>query len=407
MKICAIICEYNPFHNGHKYLLEQAKRLSGCDAVLCIMSASFTQRGEAAILPKFVRAEHAVLGGADCVIQLPAAFSVAPAEIFARGAISILKSIPAVTHLAFGSEVADEEAIERAAGLFNDIKADGQQNFQISGALARHMTAGQSYKRSLALALEEMGAESTLVTSPNGLLAIEYTRAIKRFGADIKIIPVQRMGAGYGDSSLKENFSSASAIRANLGDNAVESNVPGYVLKTLKNTDAAGAKDRFDCLLRYALCTADRRDMQRIFGCTEGLENKLKNCVNMSAGGIIGAATGKRYTSSRIRRILTANMLGIYSDEVKRYIDEGTYIKPLAVCEDKKEEIFAELAKSPLPVIIKKMSLSALGHTDKRINSSAQTPAFKCYKTDIRADFARSLIYGGQPEYEYTVKIVP
>ena len=86
MKICAVICEYNPFHNGHKYLIEQAKRLSGCDAVLCIMSGNFTQRGEAAVLPKFVRAEHAVRGGADCVIQLPAAFSVAPAEVFAQGA---------------------------------------------------------------------------------------------------------------------------------------------------------------------------------------------------------------------------------------------------------------------------------------------------------------------------------
>ena len=107
MKFCAIICEYNPFHNGHRYLLEHAKKLSGCDGILCLMSAAFTQRGEAAVMPKFVRAEHAVLGGADCVLQLPAAFSVAPAEIFAQGAVSILKSIPAVTHLAFGSENAD------------------------------------------------------------------------------------------------------------------------------------------------------------------------------------------------------------------------------------------------------------------------------------------------------------
>ena len=100
MKILAIICEFNPFHNGHRYLLEKAKKLSGADAVLCIMSGNFTQRGEICVLDKYTRAKHAILGGADCVIQLPAPFAVAPAEIFAKGAIKILSSIPEVAFLA-------------------------------------------------------------------------------------------------------------------------------------------------------------------------------------------------------------------------------------------------------------------------------------------------------------------
>lgn len=407
MKFCAIICEYNPFHNGHRYLLEHAKKLSGCDGILCLMSAAFTQRGEAAVLPKFVRAEHAVLGGADCVLQLPAAFSVAPAEIFAQGAVSILRSIPAVTHLAFGSENADEKEIDKAAQILYDMHFDdAERTNKFDRALRKHFEGGESYKRSLAHAMEEMGAENTLITSPNGILAVEYARAIKKLGANIKILPVERVGADYNDGKLKENFSSASAIRANLHDKAVESNVPEYVLRALENADLEGAAKRFDCLVRYSLSRADKSDMTRIFGCTEGLENKLKSDAGLTAEEIIASATSKRYTSSRIRRILTANMLGLYSDDVKRYIAEGTYIKPLAVRADRKDEIFAELAGSDLPVIIKKMSLNAIAPPNRHSYDAQETAAEKCYKTDLLADYTRSLIHAEKPEYEYTVKLV-
>ena len=104
MKICAIICEYNPFHNGHKYLIDQAKLLSGADAILCIMSGNFVQRGESAILEKHQRAALAVEYGADIVIELPTVFATSNAELFARGSISILAKIPQVTHLCFGGE---------------------------------------------------------------------------------------------------------------------------------------------------------------------------------------------------------------------------------------------------------------------------------------------------------------
>ena len=402
MKICAIICEYNPFHNGHKYLIKRARELSGCDAVLCIMSASFTQRGEAAVLGKFERAVHAVRGGAACVVQLPAAFSIAPAELFAQGAISILKSIPAVTCLAFGCENANSSDIWRAC----DIITSGGDESPLRRSITDKMKGGESYKRSLADALGALGADGTLVSSPNGILALEYARAIKASGADIEILPVQRMGAGYGDGQLKDNFSSASAIRANLENAKVAGNVPDYVFDAIKKVNFNGVNDRADALLRYALCSAEKSDITRIFGCTEGLENKLKNCIELPAEEIIAEATSKRYTSSRIRRILTANMLGIYSDDVNRHIAEGTYIKPLAVREEIKDEIFAELSRSSLPVIIKKMSLKALSPSGAARYAMPESAAHKCYQTDMKADFVRALIYGEQPQYDYTVKIV-
>ena len=407
MKICAIICEYNPFHNGHKYLIKQAKELSGCDAVLCLMSGSFTQRGEAAVLPKFTRAEHAVLGGADCVLQLPAIFSVAPAEIFAQGAVSILNSIPGVTHLAFGSENADEEEVEKAAQILYEMHFENAGRVSAFEEEFRKRTqGGESFKRALAQTMERFGAENTLITSPNGILAVEYTRAIKKSGAKIKILPVERVGSGYGDDRLKDDFSSAGAIRANLGDARVAENVPPYVYGSLKNLGTAYAGGRADALLRYCLLTAEKSDMTRIFGCTEGLENKLKGLAALPADEIVAAATSKRYTSSRIRRILAANMLGLYSDDAKRCLAEGTYIKPLAVRAAVKDKIFAELARSSLSVIIKKMSLSALSAPDKHRYDLPATAAEKCYRCDTRADFARALIYGERPEYDFTVKLI-
>ena len=104
MRICGIICEYNPFHNGHAYLLNEARKQSGCDAVVCIMSGCFTQRGEMAVLDKYTRAAHAVLAGADAVVELPVPFACAPAELFAKGAIKLLASLPDFCVLAFGSD---------------------------------------------------------------------------------------------------------------------------------------------------------------------------------------------------------------------------------------------------------------------------------------------------------------
>ncbi|MDE6075210.1 MAG: nucleotidyltransferase family protein [Clostridia bacterium] len=119
MEICAIICEFNPFHNGHAYLLRRARELSGCDAVLCVMSGSFTQRGEICRTDKFLRAKHAVLCGADAVVELPAPFAVAPAEIFARGAVGIISSIPQVKCVAFGCESGSAEDFLNAAKIAN------------------------------------------------------------------------------------------------------------------------------------------------------------------------------------------------------------------------------------------------------------------------------------------------
>ena len=165
MKFCAIICEYNPFHNGHKYQLAEARRLSGCDKILCIMSGNFTQRGEAAVFHKYERARHAVENGADAVIELPAAFSVSPAQLFACGAVHILAAIPAVQTLAFGCESGDKESFLRTA------RATLSESKQFKAALKENMKDGTSYIRARNAALLSSGADvdEALLSSPKGV----------------------------------------------------------------------------------------------------------------------------------------------------------------------------------------------------------------------------------------------
>ncbi len=341
MKICAIICEFNPFHNGHKYLLEQAKKASGCDALLCIMSGSFTQRGEMCILDKFTRAKHAVLGGSNCVIQLPATFAVAPAEIFAKGAIKILSSVPEVSHLAFGCESGQREDFLNAAKLLlNESK-------KFKDVLSEKLDGGESYIKSYAAAFEACGGDGELLSKPNNVLALEYTKALMRINSDINILPIKRIGGGYSDGELKEDFSSATAIRQNLADLKVKNNLPDFVYDDLQNA----ATGNYDSMLRHCLFKAGTDKLKRIYGCGEGLENRLKSLDGNPVQEIINAATSKRYSSSRIKRILCANALELYRDESEKFLNSELYIKVLAIKKYSADRMLAALAKSDYPLI--------------------------------------------------------
>ena len=165
MKICAIICEYNPFHFGHLYHLREAKRLTGCDAVLCIMSGNFVQRGESALLDKYERAAHAVRAGADAVVELPAVFSTSSAEFFASGAIKLLSCVPGVTWLCFGAESGSAEDFLAAARALNDEPPS------VSEEISRRMREGTGFVRARAEAWKNHLPD--MPDLPNNILGTE------------------------------------------------------------------------------------------------------------------------------------------------------------------------------------------------------------------------------------------
>lgn len=365
MKICGIICEYNPFHNGHAYLIGQAKKLSGCDAVVCIMSGCFTQRGELAFLDRYTRAKHAVLAGADAVIELPEIFATAPAEIFAKGAVKILNSIPDFSVLAFGCENADKEAFLKAA------QDTASESGAFKNVLRQYLKFGSSFTKARSQALVQTGGTESLqfISSPNNILGVEYQKALSAFESRAEILPIERVGADYADTKLYKNFSSASAIRKAVYEGKIRSvrkNIPDYVLKDLQD---AVKPELYKKIALYSVIRADASELKNILDCTEGLENRLKAFAKSTHDydEFIKKVTTKRYISSRIRRILVAAVLGISEDLVKKGLKNPLYMKILAIDKQQADRILPALKLSAFPCITRRSDLSLLNKTAAEI----------------------------------------
>lgn len=323
MKICAIICEFNPFHNGHAYLLRKAREASGCDAVVLVMSGQFTQRGEICRTDKYLRAKHAILSGADAVLELPAPFAVAPAEIFASGAVKLIGEIDGEITLAFGCESGNKDDFLKTAAALND------ESRQFKSALSALIDNGESYIKAYAAAFEACGGDPSLLKNPNNILGVEYTKAALRSG-NIEILPIERVGSSFKDETLKENFSSASAIRANADNPLVKGNMPKCSYDDFINS--TDNTERFENLVCDGLFLADTENLKRIFGCTEGLENRLKKFAETGRfEDILEQSSNKRYSKARIRRIMCANLLGLYADDTRRFLSCNLPHKVLAV----------------------------------------------------------------------------
>lgn len=370
MKICGIICEYNPFHNGHLHQLREAKRLSGADAVVCVMSGNFVQRGEGAIIDKYTRAKHAVWAGADAVVELPTPFATANAELFAKGAIHLLSSIPAVDTLCFGAEKADKLAFISAARYLRE------EPKEVSDKIKTAVAGGVSYAKARAQAWAGF-IPMELLCSPNNILGLEYTKALLSVGAPISILPIARVGAGYKDSELQENYSSASAIRTAVGRGEdLADNLPAFVKADLPNA----LENKLDALEKYAVLSKSADEIRRVCDCTEGLENALKKAA-LSPAPLAETLTSARYTSARIRRIALQNLLNIEEELIRNSLTAPLYLRVLAV---KKErvDLLSALGKSRFPVL-------ARSHDEDILEGVAKT----CFETDIFAEKIYRLLY--------------
>ena len=358
MKICAIICEFNPFHNGHRYLLESVLESCSFDGILCVMSGHFTQRGDRAIADKFTRAKHAVYGGADCVAELPAPFAVAPAPVFAAGAVKIISSVPEVCALAFGCEHRLD---------FKEAAKKIDESGEFKAALNCNLKKGESYAKSYSLALRNICKVSA--GGANDILALEYAKAVLKYRPELELMPVERVGAGHNDAELGGTYASASAIRSHLDDDGVRACVPGYVIDDIKRD--ASAEGRADAILSYAAAAADADGISAVYGGGEGLANKIKGLCGLSAAEIVAECTSRRYPSSRIRRVLTQVALKLTAEDTNRWLDCAGYIKPLAVKRGRADEMLKALARSSLPVVITGSDAAALTGENARLYAAS------------------------------------
>ncbi len=355
MKICAIICEYNPFHKGHAYLIERAKTLSGADAVLCVMSGNFVQRGDAAVLDKFTRAKHAVLGGADAVIELPVPFVTANAELFAKGAVKLLFSIPEVEFLCFGVENATEAELLRAATLMND------EPTAVSEKLRALMATGLSYAKARAEAWKGI-LPNGILNTPNNVLAVEYARAVLAYHANVRLLPVKRVGGGYLDEELCGELSSATAIR-----NAVRSGVPATesLPPFVDTKEFFDPESRLNAVKNYAVLSKTTAQIAEVLDCSEGLENALKKAVLRGENNVATALTSTRYTRSRINRILLQNALNVTKKDVFEYLSSPLYLRLLAIKKES-EKVLSALGNAAYPLLARPRDESVLKCEAKR-----------------------------------------
>ena len=376
MKICGIIAEYNPFHLGHLKQIDYVKNVLGAQKVIVVLSGNFTQRGEPAVLDKFTRAKHAIIAGADLVIELPTVFATANAEIFAKGAVKILNALGCVDSICFGVESGEQsDYINLASAMNNESK-------EFKKILKEKLDNGISLAKAKFEAVKALGGDfdEKLIASPNNILGLEYTKALLSEKSDIKIYPMLRDG-DHNDKTLKKGITSATSIREVVKTGKkkkLKSSLPNYVF-----SDLCSYPFDFEKLCLSALITAVAKDMAKILDCTEGLENRIKALLkdNLSLDQLVDKVSTKRYTKTRIQRIILANLLTIESGLVFDCLDSPLYAKILAVNSQSKDLLTLVGNNSSFPVITRKSDESLLKKT-----------ALSCFEKDVLATELFSLI---------------
>lgn len=359
MKTVGIIAEYNPFHNGHKFHIEESRRLTGAECVVAVMSGNFVQRGEPAVYNKWLRAETAVRSGADLVIELPTVFACATAEAFAEAGVRLLSSLASVDYIAFGAEEDSLEKLQKVAELFTD------ESEEFKDEIKKNLKSGMSFASARAAAAEHAGMKEygEIISRPNNILAVEYLKQLKildREGCTQIPEPVliKRKSAGYYEENPDEHIAGAGKLRDMMRDGLeVDDYMPESFGKAI--SESLGAQDE-PCFsdsmfefLEYKLLTENPEKLSRIDGAVEGLENRAVKAAAeaIDLESLINMIKSKRYSRTAVQRMLTRMLLGITKEEMSKFRACGnTYARVLAFS-DKGAKLIKKIKKADLPGI--------------------------------------------------------
>lgn len=318
MRVVGVIAEYNPFHLGHAHHLAEARRLAKADAVVVVMSSVFTQRGDAAICAPAERARMALSAGADAVFALPAAWAVRDAEHFALGGVAMLAGL-GCDAISFGTEVNELPRLQEAARLLES--PDAAFSAEVQSCMAEGVPYPAAVSAAMEAALPGCGA---LLESPNSTLAVCYLRAMLRLGANMEVVPVQRIG-GYHASAFGDALPSATALRGAIlrGDwGKVKSAMPEEACAILREAAAQGHIHRpeaLDAALLYRLRTMSSADFSALPDVSEGVEYRMSAAAQTahSREELLQSTKTRRYPYARLSRLATHALLGM-TDEALR-----------------------------------------------------------------------------------------
>lgn len=317
-RVIGVVAEYNPFHNGHYYHLQATKEITGAEYCVAVISGNFTQRGDTSIVNKWAKAYMAICGGADLVIELPTVYSISSAENFASGAVKILDNLKVVDAISFGAEANDLATLNNIANvLYEEPKA-------YTNILSHELKKGISYpaarENALMMYLNDIKRYANTLSSPNNILAIEYLKALKIQKSKLEPIMIKRKKVYYNDNKIVDDFASATAIRKLLQDGEyanLRKVIPRSSYTIIGQESRKGGMvlslAKYEKEIIYALRKMTVEEIADLPDVSEGLQFAIKNAANEANNlkDLISNIKSKRYTQTRIQRILLYALLGI------------------------------------------------------------------------------------------------
>ena len=351
-KVLGIVCEYNPFHNGHLYHLEQSKRMTSANYTVAVMSGNFTQRGSTSLIDKWSKAEAAINCGVDLVIELPVLYATSSAENFAEGAIKILDSLKVVDYISFGAETSDTDVLNTFADiLYNEPK---KYKNLLSHELGKGLSYPKARENALLMYLNDIRKYVNVLSSPNNILGIEYIKALKKYKSNIMPISIARFESGYHDTGYTSNIASATAVRnivKNGGFDILKRLLPapsyGILMNNIKQGHIVPDLSVFEKQIIYNLRKMDVTEIAELPDVSEGLEFAIKKAANScnSIVEFLNIIKSKRYTSTRIQRILLYSLLGITKKDMALSRKQYPYIRVLGL-NNRGKFLISEIAKA-------------------------------------------------------------
>ncbi|MGE5404224.1 MAG: nucleotidyltransferase [Candidatus Saccharibacteria bacterium] len=392
MSIVGIVAEYNPLHGGHLYHIEESRRITQADAVICVMSGNFAQRGEPAIVDKWARAEMALRAGADLVFEIPVAFAARSAYFFALGSVLMLQKTGVVTHISFGSELGDIRPLQDLASVL------AKEPPALQSLLKQRLKQGLSYPAARSQALLDYMSDSpvakdhdlkSLLSSPNNILAMEYLRIICQEQCTLIPATVHRKGSGYYEPGNTE-FPSATYIRTQIAAGTpVEQliGLPPATRQILSREFAKGSgpvnQAQLTELALFMLKRLSPNELAQIYDVTEGLENIFKKAgaTSSSLDELFEKIKSKRYNRTRLNRILLYVLINLTKQICEDFDSSGPLYLRLLGFSPCGQKILQDMkTKSELPVITKTGSLRSPRYSDPKLKSML---AFDVLATDL------------------------
>lgn len=351
-RVVGVIAEYNPFHNGHYYHLQATKEITGADYCVAVISGNFTQRGDTSIVNKWAKTYMAICGGVDLVIELPTVYSISSAENFANGAIKILDSLKVVDTISFGAEANDLATLNNIANvLYEEPKA-------YTNILAHELKKGISYpsarENALMMYLNDIKRYANTLNSPNNILAIEYLKALKAQKSKLEPIMIKRKKVYYNDNKIVDDFASATAIRKLLQEGEytnLRKVIPRSSYTIIGQEARKGSivlsLEKYEKEIIYTLRKMKTEEIANLPDVSEGLQFAIKNAANESntLKDLISNIKSKRYTQTRIQRILLYALLGIDKKLMDNSKKTVPYVRVLGFTQ-KGKSLLSEIARA-------------------------------------------------------------